>query len=120
MHGCIKLFAEVDINGDGGMDWSEFMQYMIDAVRGTGEKQRKKDEVESGPTTVEVCGRALKKIKDMTVKFANYSNSCKMSNELGKNMVLLGKLKVPDELEGCIQAFGFDKNRNTVCLLSKD
>ena len=32
--GCVRLFAEVDINGDGGMDWSEFMQYMIDAVSG--------------------------------------------------------------------------------------
>jgi len=34
VYGCIKLFAEVDINGDGGMDWTEFLQYMIDAVSG--------------------------------------------------------------------------------------
>ena len=33
-YGCLRLFAEVDINGDGGMDWTEFMQYIIDAVSG--------------------------------------------------------------------------------------
>jgi len=25
VYGCYKLFAEVDINGDGMMDWGEFM-----------------------------------------------------------------------------------------------
>ena len=34
VYGCLKLFAEVDINGDGGMEWAEFMQYIIDAVSG--------------------------------------------------------------------------------------
>jgi len=34
MYGCFNLFAEVDINGDGNMEWSEFMQYIIDAVDG--------------------------------------------------------------------------------------
>lgn len=34
VYGCYKLFAEVDINGDGMMDWGEFMQYIIDAVSG--------------------------------------------------------------------------------------
>lgn len=38
-YGCLKLFAEVDINGDGGMDWSEFMQYIIDAVSGSNIKE---------------------------------------------------------------------------------
>ena len=32
IYGSFKLFLEVDINGDGRMDWSEFMQYIIDAV----------------------------------------------------------------------------------------
>ena len=31
-YGCYKLFTEVDINGDGFMEWGEFMQYIIDAV----------------------------------------------------------------------------------------
>ena len=32
LHGAIKLFSEIDINGDGNMEWSELMQYMIDQV----------------------------------------------------------------------------------------
>ena len=32
MHGSLKLFAEIDINGDQHMDWGEFMQFIIDAV----------------------------------------------------------------------------------------
>ena len=32
IHGALKLFAEIDINGDHHMEWSEFMQYIIDAV----------------------------------------------------------------------------------------
>ena len=34
VYGCYKLFSEVDINGDGMMEWGEFMQYIIDAVSG--------------------------------------------------------------------------------------
>ena len=32
IYGCYKLFNEVDINGDTKMEWTEFMQYIIDAV----------------------------------------------------------------------------------------
>ena len=32
MHGSLKLFAEIDINGDHHVDWGEFMQFIIDAV----------------------------------------------------------------------------------------
>ncbi len=32
VHGALKLFSEIDINGDAHMEWSEFMQYIIDAV----------------------------------------------------------------------------------------
>ena len=35
VYGSYKLFMEVDINGDGQMEWSEFMQYIIDAVSGS-------------------------------------------------------------------------------------
>jgi hypothetical protein len=35
IHGALKLFAEVDINGDHHMEWDEFMQYIIDAVMET-------------------------------------------------------------------------------------
>ena len=27
-----RLFSEIDINGDGNMEWSEFTQYVIDTV----------------------------------------------------------------------------------------
>ena len=30
IHGLIRLFKQVDINGDGQMEWSEFVQYIID------------------------------------------------------------------------------------------
>ena len=32
VNGLIKLFNDIDINGDGGVEWSEFTQYIIDAV----------------------------------------------------------------------------------------
>ena len=32
IHGLIKLFQQVDINGDQSMQWSEFVQYIIDQV----------------------------------------------------------------------------------------
>jgi Ca2+-binding EF-hand superfamily protein len=39
VNGLVKLFDEIDINGDGNMEWSEFTQYIIDAV--IGEKDTK-------------------------------------------------------------------------------
>jgi len=30
IQGLIRLFKQVDINGDALMQWSEFVQYMID------------------------------------------------------------------------------------------
>lgn len=27
-YGALKLFAEIDINGDGGMEWEEFIGYI--------------------------------------------------------------------------------------------
>lgn len=29
----MKLFNEIDINCDGSMEWSEFMQYIIEQVQ---------------------------------------------------------------------------------------
>jgi hypothetical protein len=39
VNGLIKLFQDIDINGDCHMEWSEFTQYIIDAV--IGEKDTK-------------------------------------------------------------------------------
>ena len=30
--GLVKLFTDIDINGDGKLEWSEFNQYIIDQV----------------------------------------------------------------------------------------
>ena len=38
MYGTYQLFQEVDINGDGQLEWGEFMQYIIDAVDGNNIK----------------------------------------------------------------------------------
>lgn len=32
IHGLCKLFAEIDVNGDKKLQWSEFTQYVIDAM----------------------------------------------------------------------------------------
>lgn len=32
IEGLIKLFKDIDINGDGDLQWSEFNQYIIDEV----------------------------------------------------------------------------------------
>lgn len=40
--GCLRLFAEVDINGDGGMEWYEFLDYIIDCVQSNTIKNQKK------------------------------------------------------------------------------
>ena len=55
VNGLIHLFQDIDINGDGHMEWSEFTQYIIDAVIGSQntkffdarlEKERELDENE--------------------------------------------------------------------------
>ena len=37
VNGLIKLFHDIDINGDEEMEWKEFTQYIIDAVIGRNE-----------------------------------------------------------------------------------
>lgn len=41
--GLYYLFQEIDINGDKHMEWSEFTQYIIDAVMGQQNKERSED-----------------------------------------------------------------------------
>ena len=40
VNGLIKLFDDIDINGDEEMDWKEFTQYIIDAVIGRNENEQ--------------------------------------------------------------------------------
>jgi len=57
VHGLLKLFEEIDINGDAHMEWKEFTQFIIDAVMQKSvslQKQQdlkveKKGEPEEGP-----------------------------------------------------------------------
>lgn len=34
VYGLVKLFKDIDINGDGTMEWSEFTQYLIEKMVG--------------------------------------------------------------------------------------
>ena len=33
IRGLIRLFEDIDINGDGNMEWSEFTQYVVECAR---------------------------------------------------------------------------------------
>ncbi len=66
VHGLQKLFAEIDINGDHKMEWSEFTQYVIDAVMQDHVKAAGKDEA---PTQKEMLEQAHSK------KFVRFSES---------------------------------------------
>lgn len=44
IYGAYQLFHEVDINGDGTLEWHEFMQYIIDAVDGNVFKEGENNE----------------------------------------------------------------------------
>lgn len=41
--GLIKLFSDIDINGDKHIEWHEFTQYIIDAVVADDDKNKKND-----------------------------------------------------------------------------
>jgi len=45
IHGLCKLFSEIDISGDNKMQWSEFTQYVIDAVMQNPVKRNNKGEL---------------------------------------------------------------------------
>ncbi|OMJ89930.1 hypothetical protein SteCoe_7819 [Stentor coeruleus] len=49
--GLYYLFQEIDINGDEHMEWSEFTQYIIDAVMGQQNKE-KSEEKELSPSEI--------------------------------------------------------------------
>lgn len=53
--GCYRLFCEVDINGDGQMEWGEFMQYIIDAVSD--------NTIKSGDGAQETVGEQIARLK---------------------------------------------------------
>ena len=44
IYGLLKLFNDIDINGDMHMEWSEFTQYIIDSVIEDNTQDKSKDE----------------------------------------------------------------------------
>ena len=49
INGAIKLFFDIDINGDGRLEWKEFNQYIIDQV---GTAQGAPKVIEEGKNSV--------------------------------------------------------------------
>lgn len=49
INGAIKLFFDIDINGDGRLEWKEFNQYIIDQV---GTAQGAPKMIEEGRSSV--------------------------------------------------------------------
>ena len=45
VYGLYKLFSEIDLSGDGVMQWSEFTQFMIDRVEGENNEDNNNEEV---------------------------------------------------------------------------
>lgn len=81
VYGCFKLFNEVDINGDGSMEWGEFMQYIIDAVSDNTIKQGGKNQASVREQIQQLAARkyhrfeASRKVVDKTNHWAVISNA---------------------------------------------
>lgn len=77
VNGLIKLFQDIDINGDGHMEWAEFTQYIIDAV--IGEKDARffdaRFERDREMTELEVLDRAYSRKSKRYVPMATFDNS---------------------------------------------
>ena len=87
-YGCLRLFAEVDINGDGGMDWKEFMQYIIDAVSGNNIEQ---EGPQAGPKDMTVKDQ-IESIK--AAKFKRFSLNMKALDINGHDDQIIKMLKI--------------------------
>jgi Ca2+-binding EF-hand superfamily protein len=77
VNGLIKLFQDIDINGDGHMEWAEFTQYIIDAV--IGDKDARfidaRFEVTREMTEMEVLDRAYSRKSKRYVPMIVFDNS---------------------------------------------
>ena len=70
IHGLIRLFKQVDINGDQKMQWSEFVQYMIDQVK-----------TESIVATHDVQGNVVSIAEQIRMQQAGRFNKLKRSGQ---------------------------------------
>jgi hypothetical protein len=136
IYGSFKLFLEVDINGDGQMEWSEFMQYIIDAVsasaiRGNEESETVQEQIArikaqkynrfgSAPTPVDktshsnvikeaiLCGKC-----ENILLFERYRRHIKLYDY---KMNLVKKMEVPLKKEGFVNSVTYDEeNKLYVC-----
>ncbi|CAD8060727.1 unnamed protein product [Paramecium primaurelia] len=77
VNGLIKLFQDIDINGDGHMEWAEFTQYIIDAVIGSKDAQLydTRFEKERELTEIEVLDRAYSRKSKRYIPMAQVDDS---------------------------------------------
>lgn len=129
--GSYQLFHEIDINGDEHMEWAEFTQYIIDAVMGQQQRE-KKDDRELTPSEIMELAESHKsrryKLSNVTdrslhsgpVKNIAYCSSLDlvMVIEEGANTVKLYNLQ--SKCKSQIVPITTDKHDHMVPALTKD
>eukprot|EP01022_Parablepharisma_sp_SALTPOND_P033267 TRINITY_DN88388_c0_g1_i1.p1 TRINITY_DN88388_c0_g1~~TRINITY_DN88388_c0_g1_i1.p1 ORF type:complete len:1327 (-),score=132.42 TRINITY_DN88388_c0_g1_i1:797-4777(-) len=120
LHGLHKLFAEIDINGDCKMQWSEFTQYVIDAVMQDNFKVG--EEAVEAKTQKEIVEEAHSK------KFVRYTESACEDRNLHEGLIskaifinTLQRILFIESRSSSIKFFSTDlKKKETVDLYGKD
>ena len=64
VYGLVRLFKDIDINGDGTMEWGEFTQYLIESMVGDSG-------IAMGPSTGAKSGKDNQKVD---CKFDSFSS----------------------------------------------
>lgn len=81
MHGFIKYFQSVDINGDGNMEWSELIQQIIDTV--TTESIKRHHDVNGNPVEIQ---QILQEMDQQ--QFSRYMRNSKMDKGSHKKKIV--------------------------------
>jgi WD40 repeat protein len=139
--GLYYLFQEIDINGDEHMEWSEFTQYIIDAVMGQHAKDRNEDKELTASEILELAQShksrryQLSKLRDKSnhvgiVKHINYYPTIDLVGvvEMSANCVKLYdgnsdvKLTVtPDfKREAFVLAYAYSEREYTMVIAGSD
>ena len=133
--GIYRLFQEIDINGDEHMEWSEFTQYIIDAVMGQHTKDKKDDREMTAQEIMDMAEShksrryAMSSLQDRTVHTGpvrqvfycpNMDLVCACEDEskgvklFNLNSDLVGTLSPADE-EAKTSILGTNKNIYVMC-----
>ena len=97
--GCFRLFSEVDINGDGQMEWGEFMQYIIDAVSD--------NTVKSGDGAQESVSEQIARLK--AKRYNRFAISKKVIDKSSHfNVIQEARLCVSSQLVMCYERYSRD------------